>query len=72
MTKNTELIYPLSIDFDRCVGCGNCLKFCPVDALQIVDKKAVVDRDTCGTCAACVDVCPQKCITISDIEIPIL
>ncbi len=62
--------YPLTIDFDACVGCGMCLKHCPLDALRIVDKKVTIDRDACGICAACVDVCPQKCIIIAEMEMP--
>jgi heterodisulfide reductase subunit A-like polyferredoxin len=66
----TETIsYPLNIDFDLCVGCGMCLKHCPLDALQIVDKKVSIDRNICGICGACEDVCPKKCITITDIEL---
>ncbi|NVM53240.1 MAG: 4Fe-4S binding protein [Candidatus Helarchaeota archaeon] len=50
---------------DRCVGCGTCTKdTCFVEAIQLVDKKAVIG-DTCRGCGRCVNVCPQQAIELS-------
>ncbi len=45
---------------DSCVGCGLCVPYCPMDALSVVDKMAIVDLDECVECGTCVkaEVCP--------------
>lgn len=54
----------VKIDKDACVGCGACVAQCPVQALSMVDGKAVVDANTCVDCGACVGVCPTGAITL--------
>ncbi|MHC4399338.1 MAG: indolepyruvate ferredoxin oxidoreductase subunit alpha [Planctomycetota bacterium] len=52
------------VDADLCHGCGDCVDACPLEAMSIVDEKAVVDDETCGDCGACADVCPNEAITV--------
>lgn len=62
--KYREDIMAVKIDKDTCVGCSACIGVCPVEALSMVDDKAVVDEDTCIDCGACVDTCPVGAITL--------
>lgn len=41
----------------RCVGARECLKVCPVDALQLMPSGMRIDRDRCTMCGACAEAC---------------
>ena len=49
----------------KCVGCEKCQKVCAYDAIDIVDKLAIINEDKCTLCGACVDPCPFEAIIIS-------
>jgi NADH-quinone oxidoreductase subunit F len=48
---------------DSCVGCGNCVKHCPVHAItgRLKDKH-VINQDLCVRCGACYDACAFEAI----------
>jgi ferredoxin/flavodoxin len=46
---------------DKCTGCGLCVKVCPVDNIELVEKKPVW-RHKCQNCLACYNFCPVKAI----------
>ena len=41
----------------RCTACGQCLHWCPVDAIGIPDNFAVIDENICIGCGECLTVC---------------
>ncbi len=45
-----------------CLGFGSCAKVCPVSAIRIIDKKAVVDDSLCIACGRCIKICPHELI----------
>lgn len=49
---------------DKCVGCGLCIKACPLEAIVLVDKVAVIDLDKCNLCSGCVGSCKFNAIHI--------
>ena len=49
---------------DACAGCRTCEPVCFVNAITVVDNRAVI-TDQCRGCGRCVDVCPQKALEIS-------
>lgn len=53
----------LKIDQEKCVGCGLCVKSCAANALNIENKKAVVN-DNCVLCGICVDSCSFQALSI--------
>ena len=46
---------------ERCIGCGKCVKLCPLNNVKLVDKKPVWGRN-CTHCMACICYCPTKAI----------
>lgn len=50
------------VDLEKCIGCGYCVRDCPVDAVHLSKKKAVID-ETCTQCGACLKVCEQGALS---------
>ncbi len=46
-----------SIRNKKCTGCGECVKWCPADAISLRDNIAVIDRKKCIGCGECLAVC---------------
>ena len=54
----------ITIDEEKCNGCGLCLPNCPEGALQIIDGKARLVSDLfCDGLGACIGHCPEGAIT---------
>ena len=59
----------VSIDEERCTGCGVCIPACAEGALRIVDGKAKLVSDKyCDGLGACLGECPEGAITIEERE----
>ena len=40
----------MRVDQETCTGCGECLPFCPVGAIALVDGLAEADQEACVEC----------------------
>ncbi len=59
----------ITINEDKCNGCGLCVPACHEGAIQIVDGKAkLVKESYCDGLGACLGDCPQGAITMEERE----
>jgi NAD-dependent dihydropyrimidine dehydrogenase PreA subunit/phosphohistidine swiveling domain-containing protein len=59
----------ISIDTEKCTGCGQCIPDCPEGALQLIDGKARLVSDLfCDGLGACIGTCPEGAISIIERE----
>jgi NAD-dependent dihydropyrimidine dehydrogenase PreA subunit len=59
----------VSVDTDRCVGCGICQSVCPAGAIS-VENVALVDSGRCTGCRLCLDQCPVGALSIIPLKNP--
>lgn len=52
---------------ENCVGCGLCVRLCPMDNIRIRDGRAIFG-DSCCTCLSCFHWCPRKAIWMPKAE----
>lgn len=59
----------ITIDEEKCNGCGQCITGCPEGALQMIDGKARLVSDLfCDGLGACIGECPTGAIKIEQRE----
>lgn len=44
---------------DLCMGCINCIKRCPTQAIRVRNGKAVIKKEYCIDCGECIRICPH-------------
>ena len=59
----------ITIDEEKCDGCGLCVSACAEGALQLIDGKArLISEIYCDGLGACIGECPQAAIIITEKE----
>lgn len=49
---------------DKCCYCAGCPIVCPVQAIELLETRIVIDNEKCTDCTACVRVCPVGAMAI--------
>lgn len=44
---------------ELCMGCINCIKRCPTQAIRVRKGKAVITKEFCIDCGECIRICPH-------------
>jgi nitroreductase/NAD-dependent dihydropyrimidine dehydrogenase PreA subunit len=56
------------IDRDTCIGCGECVRVCPSQTLEMKEGKAVVTGIRSLACGHCVAVCPVAAVRVEALD----
>lgn len=67
--KDAEIIAGNKVVFintSTCIGCGKCVKACPMHIFSLKDKALTLNEDNCIQCRICADKCPTSSIFIKE------
>lgn len=54
-----EFYHSVTLNQEKCVGCTNCIKRCPTEAIRVRGGKAVIASERCIDCGECIRICPH-------------
>lgn len=57
---DTQTIFHIEIDPDKCIDCGACEEICKSNCIKVVSR--FVDNSRCVRCFNCLSVCPNDAI----------
>lgn len=69
----------MRIDQEKCVGCGKCIRYCPMGAIQLFEeewdtkkRRAYINEDECVECGVCIraQVCKPQAIYFPELQWP--
>lgn len=56
--------YIPQVEENSCIGCGKCVRACPIGVISLENKKAKIAEDICLGCGVCVRSCPKGSINL--------
>lgn len=57
--NNQGFFHSVTLDREKCMGCINCIKRCPTEAIRVRNGKAAIIPERCIDCGECIRVCPH-------------
>lgn len=49
---------------NKCIGCGTCIKTCPLGCLCKTEQGVAIDREVCNGCGKCAEACPANAMEL--------
>jgi iron only hydrogenase large subunit-like protein len=53
-------MHSVTLDKSKCVGCTNCLKHCPTEAIRVHGGRAHIIEQRCIDCGECIRACQHR------------
>ena len=60
-TASWRIVKPV-MNKEKCVECGICLTYCPVNSIEVKSDKYIINYDFCKGCGICSNECPKTAI----------
>jgi len=60
--REQHAAHGLLFDYEKCTGCGECVKACRFSALEMQGERPVRDEERCMYCNTCMFSCEEKAI----------
>ena len=66
-------MYIVTVDLDKCQGCGDCVENCPNEILALAEENGkqyamlTGDPDDCIGCLSCESSCEEGAITVTEL-----
>ncbi len=62
MGANSSFV--MNVDEEECIGCGDCVARCQMEAIVMKDDIAVRDFERCIGCGLCISTCPTEALRL--------
>jgi len=56
--------FRITVESDRCTGCGDCIERCQFHALSVPDTSVAIEHIHCMGCGLCVAGCPTEALQL--------
>ena len=53
-----------SFDYQKCIGCQDCVRHCPPQIIKMLKRKPIPDLEGCIRCFCCQELCPHQAVEI--------
>ncbi len=60
-TASWRIVKPV-MNKEKCVECGICLTYCPVNSIEFKSDEHIINYDFCKGCGICSNECPKTAI----------
>lgn len=64
----SDIAVPVTIDTDKCLGCGQCMVVCSHATIALSEGKARITGSSCSQCGHCRAACPEAAIQVTPLE----
>lgn len=54
----------MRLNEEECIGCGECVERCQVDAIAMEDDRVVHNTQRCIGCGLCISTCPSGALQL--------
>ncbi|WP_319778355.1 4Fe-4S binding protein [Maridesulfovibrio sp.] len=57
--------YIAVVDPHKCIGCGQCMEYCPFGAMNLRDKRMRINPKKCMGCGVCTNKCRKDALSLA-------